>query len=271
MKILNKLTFAALMVFLFLPLLSMLIWAFFSSWAADEALPANFTLRWFRYFIDSGDWLIGIKSVVFSAAAAFISLVLSIMLSRFFIKSSFKYKHQLESMFYLPMLLPVVSVCIGSHKMLLNMFGIRGSAVVLILHVYFALPYAFKMVYSFYHIWGMEQEQVARGLGAGRWKAFYLINVPVYLNGYISGFLMAFIISYSQYFVNFFVGDYNSVNFSMIMTPYITGSDRNIASVYTLLYMLYGIIVMALCAGIEKIYNNRKRNESHEFFGAKKP
>lgn len=261
MKIFNKIIFTLLMIFLFLPLLSMLIWTFFSSWAANDSLPSNLTLKWFTYFASSGDWIIGLKSVLFSISAAFFSLILSIMLSRFFIKSSFKYKQQLESMFYLPMLLPVVSVCIGSHKMLLNILGIRGSIVVLILHIYFSLPYAFKMVYSFYNIWGIEQEQVARGLGANRWKAFYLINVPTYLNGYISSFLMAFIISYSQYFVNFFIGDYNSVNFSMIMTPYITGSDRNIASVYIFLYMLYGIIVMLLCTGIEKMYNNRKRNE----------
>lgn len=261
MKILNKLTIAILILFLFLPMLSMLIWAFFSSWSANAVLPGNFTLKYFKYFVTSGDWLIGLKSVLFSMVAAFVSLVLSIMLSRFLIKSSFKYKHQLESMFYLPMLLPVISVCIGSHKMLLNILGMRGSAMVLILHIYFSMPYAFKMVYSFYNVWGMEQEQIARGLGADRWRAFYLINVPVYLNGYISSFIMAFIISYSQYFVNFFVGDYRSINFSMIMTPYITGSDRNIASVYTLLYMLYGIIVMVLSTGIERIYNNRKRNE----------
>ncbi len=261
MKIFNKLIFALLMIFLLLPLLSMLVWTFFSSWAANDNLPSNLTLKWFIYFVNSGDWLIGVKSVLFSIAAALISLILSVMLSRFFIKSSFKYKQQLESIFYLPMLLPVVSVCIGSHKMLLNILGLRGSVMVLILHVYFSLPYAFKMVYSFYRVWGIEQEQVARGLGASRWQAFYLINVPVYMNGYISSFLMAFIISYSQYFINFFVGDYNSVNFSMIMTPYITGSDRNIASVYIFLYMLYGIIVMVLCAGIEKMYNNRKRNE----------
>lgn len=271
MKILNKLIVAMLIIFLFLPLLSMLIWAFFSSWSATAVLPRNFTLRFFRYFVTSGDWLIGLQSVLFSIVAAFISLVLSIMLSRFLIKSSFKYKHQLESMFYLPMLLPVISVCIGSHKMLLNILGMRGSAMVLILHIYFSMPYAFKMVYSFYNVWGIEQEQVARGLGADRWRAFYLINVPVYLNGYISSFIMAFIISYSQYFVNFFVGDYRSVNFSMIMTPYIAGSDRNIASVYTLLYILYGIIVMVLCTGIEKFTIIEREMKVYEFFGAEKP
>lgn len=261
MKIYNKLIFILMMTFLFIPLLSMIIWTFFSRWAVNDNLPSNLTLKWFIYFFNSGDWIIGVKSVLFSMAAAFISLVLSIMLSRFFIKNNFKYKEQLESMFYLPMLLPVVSVCIGSHKMLLNILGMRGSVMVLLLHIYFSLPYTFKMVYSFYNIWGTEQEQIARGLGADSWQAFRLINIPVYFNSYISSFLMAFIISYSQFFVNFFVGDYNSVNFSMIMTPYITGSDRNIASVYIFLYMIYGIIVMLLCSLIERRYNNRKRNE----------
>lgn len=262
MKILHKLLLAVIITFLILPLMSMIVWSFFSSWTSFEILPGNFTLRGFEYFIRSGDWLTAVKSVLFSMAAAFISLALSIMLSRFFIKSNIKYKEQLESMFYLPMLLPVVSICIGSHKMFLSLFSGCGSFIVLILHIYFSLPYAFKMVYSCYSIWGIEQEQVARGLGADKWRSFCLINIPVYLKCYISGFMMAFIISYSQYFVNFFVGDSDSVNFSMIMTPYITGSDRNISSVYTLLYILFGIIVMAFCAEIEKIYNNDKeRNE----------
>lgn len=260
MKIFNKILFALLMIFLLVPLLSMLIWTFFASWGLYDYFPSNLTIKWFAYFIYSRDWVIAIKSVLFSIFAAFISLVLSIMLSRFFIKSNFKYKQLLETMFYLPMLLPVVSVCIGSHKMFLNMLGLSGSVMVMILHVYFSMPYAFRMVYSFYNVWGIEQEYVARGLGASRWQAFRLINIPTYINGYIASFIMAFIISYSQYFINFFVGDYNFVNFSMILAPYITGSNRNIASVYIFLYMLYGIIVMVLCAGIEKIYN-RKRKE----------
>lgn len=243
------------MIFLLLPTVSMILWSFFSSWGTDNLLPHNFTLRGFVYFFKSQDHLIASKSVIYSILVAFISLVLSIMLSRFFITTNFKYKIQLESLFYLPMLLPVVSVCIGSHKLFLQLFSGCSGLIVILLHIYFSLPYSFKLVYSYYQIWGIEPEQVARGLGASRWKAFYLINVPVYLKGYVTGFIMAFIISYSQYFINFFIGDSSFVNFSMIMTPYVTGSDRNISSVYTLLFILYGIIVMVLCSLIEKLFN----------------
>ncbi len=262
MKVLNKTLTAIIILFIITPMVSMLIWSFFSSWPQDSLLPQNFSLRGFLYFFKSKDWIIAAKSVGFSLLAAFFSLVLSIMISRVLIVSNFKHKVKLESVFYLPMLLPVVSICMGSHKLFLSLFSGMCGIMVFVLHVYFSLPYAFKMVYSYYILWGVEQEQVARGLGANKYQAFYLVNIPVYLKGYISSFIMAFIISYSQYFINFFIGDSNFVNFSMIMTPYISGSNRNISSLYTLMYILCGIIVMIFCSFIEKIYkNNIERNE----------
>lgn len=262
MKIINKILIVIIMSFLILPLVSMIIWSFFTSWRTDSFLPQNLSIKGFLYFFESKDWIIATRSVVFSLIAAFFSLTLSIMLSRFFITSNFKYKVQLESMFYLPMLLPVVSVCIGSHKMFLNLFSGMGGLMLFILHIYFSLPYAFKMVYSYYVLWGIEPELVARGLGASKYQSFYMINIPIYLKGYIASFLMAFIISYSQYFINFFIGDSKFINFSMIMTPYITGSNRNISSLYTLMYILYGIIVMILCSLFERMHkNNRERIE----------
>lgn len=253
----NKIIMIITMTFLILPIISMIIWSFFSYWSVNELLPKYFTLKGFLYFFKSGDWLVAFNTVIFSLIVAFISLVLSIMLSRFFIKSKFKYKLQLESLFYLPMLLPVVSVSIGSHKMFLNVLSNFGWLIIIILHIYFSLPYCFKIVYSCYAIWGIEEEQVARGLGASKFEAFYLINVPIYLKGYVSSFIMAFIISYSQYFINFFIGDAKFVNFSMIMSPYIIGSNRNISSVYTLMYIVFGVIVMLICSYVEKMNNNR--------------
>lgn len=267
MKILNKFLRVLLLTFFLLPLLSMVLWMFFASWEAEALLPSHFTLAWFRYFFLSGDWLLGLKSTVFSSGVALLSLGLSIMLSRFFVKTNFRYKAQLETFFYLPMLLPLVGITIGSHKMLLKL-GLDGGIMVFLLHVYFALPYGFRMVYSLYRLWGVEQEQIARGLGAGRLRAFCEVNVPLYMHGYLGAFVMAFIISYSQYFINFFVGDYRWVNFSMIMTPYIMGSDRNLASVYIFMYMIYGILVMLICSWIERVY--KKRRTRYEFFTIEK-
>ncbi|GAA0779815.1 ABC transporter permease [Clostridium subterminale] len=250
----------SILIFLVLPIISMMVWAFFKNWRATDILPNTFTLDGFKYFFTSGDLYIGIKSIIFSIEVALISLILSIMAARFFITTHIKYKGTLESIFYLPMLLPVISICLGSHKLFLNYFS-SCSIAVLVLHIYFSLPYAFKLIYSYYTVWGIEDELTARGLGASFWKAFKYVNIPLYAQGYASSFFMAFIISYSQYFVNMFIGDNSHVNFSMIMTPYIGNSNRNIASVYTLMYILYGVIVMIMTSFIAKKYSNDKYRE----------
>lgn len=250
----------SILIFLVLPIISMMVWAFFKSWKATDILPNTFTLDGFKYFFTSGDWFIGIKSIFFSIEVALISLVLSIMAARFFITTHIKYKITLESIFYLPMLLPVISICLGSHKLFLNYFT-SCSIAVLVLHIYFSLPYAFKLIYSYYTVWGIGDELTARGLGASFWQAFKYVNIPLYAQGYASSFFMAFIISYSQYFINMFIGDNSHVNFSMIMTPYIGNSNRNIASVYTLMYILHGVIVMIISSYITKKYSNDKYRE----------
>ncbi len=207
----------SILIFLVLPIISMMVWAFFKNWKATDILPNTFTLDGFKYFFTSGDWFIGIKSIFFSIEVALISLVLSIMAARFFITTHIKYKVTFESIFYLPMLLPVISICLGSHKLFLNYFT-SCSIAVLVLHIYFSLPYAFKLI-------------------------------------------MAFIISYSQYFINMFIGDNSHVNFSMIMTPYIGNSNRNIASVYTLMYILHGVIVMIMSSYITKKCSKASENK----------
>lgn len=247
----------SIIIFLLLPIISMIIWSFFSSWKARDILPNNFTLDGFKYFFTSKDWYIGIKSVIFSMEVALISLILSIMAARFFITRNMKHKITLESIFYLPMLLPVISICLGNHKLFLKYFSSCDIAI-LLLHIYFSLPYAFKLVYSYYTVWGIEDELAARGLGASFWQAFKYINMPIYTQGYVSSFFMAFIVSYSQYFINMFIGNNNHVNFSMIMTPYVANSNRNISAVYTLMYILYSVIVMIITSCITKRYNNSK-------------
>lgn len=256
-KLFNRVILFITFTFLILPILSMIIWAFFSNWKATDILPSFFTLAGFKYFFTSGDWYIGIKSVLFSVEVALIATILSTMVSRLLISINIKSKVTLESIFYLPMLLPVISVCLGSHKLFLKC-GMSSTCALLILHIYFSLPYAFKMVYSYYTVWGIEEEYTARGLGASTWQAFKYINIPIYIQGYMASFFMAFIISYSQYFINFFIGNNNHVNFSMIMTPYITSSNRNISAVYTLMYIFYSVLVMILTSLIGKNISRKK-------------
>ena len=249
---------AMFFVVLLLPFVSMLIYAFFARWQADMPLPENFTLDGFRTFFRR-DFDTAVKSVLFSLGAAAVTLILCVPTARGLVSARSSVRQLIEPLLYLPMLLPAVSVSMGSHKLFLAL-SLAGTPAVFLMHVYFAFPYVFKLVYSCYTALGTDTETAARNLGAGRLRVFLEIHLPTYLSGYMTAFLMGFIISYSQYFVNFYLGGADNINFSMVMTPLITGSNRNLASVYTLMYLLFGGAAAAVCTIIPNIVLKRNTN-----------
>lgn len=239
-----------------LPFLAMLIYAFFAGWPADALLPQHFTLDGFHSFLRR-DLTTAISSTLFSMEAALVTLLLCIPAARGLLAAGSRTRKWIEPLLYLPMLLPVVSISMGSHKLFLAL-SLTGTPAVFVMHVYFALPYVFKLVYSCYAALGTSTETAARNLGVGKLRIFFLVHLPAYLSGYLTAFAMGFIISYSQYFVNFYLGSADNINFSMVMMPLVTGSNRNVASAYTLMYLLFGTAVMLVCSFIPKILFIRK-------------
>lgn len=239
-----------------LPFASMLVFCVFARWPIDSLFPQNFTLDGFLYFFKR-DLDIAVKTTWFSLVVSFLTLVLCIPAARGLLSMRRSVRKWIEPLFYFPMLLPVVSVSIGSHKLFLSL-TVTGTVAVVLMHMYFVIPYMFQMVYSSHTVLGLSTETAAKNLGIGKWRIFFQIHLPIYLADYLSAYAMGFIISYSQYFVNFYLGGADDINFSMIMTPLITGSNRNIASVYTLMYLVFGSVVLFICSAIPRILHRKK-------------
>ncbi|MBQ8954552.1 MAG: ABC transporter permease subunit [Clostridia bacterium] len=231
---------------LLLPFLSLPVWSVFGAWGKNSLLPQNPTLDGFRAFF-TRDFGTALRSAVFSLAVSLATLIVAVPAARALLRLRGRAGRLIETILYLPMLMPVVSVSMGIHKLFLRA-GLTGTGAVFLMHMYFALPYVFSLIFSCYASWGMAHERAARNLGAGWLAAFFRVHLPIYAPGYRNAFFMGFIISYSQYFVNYYLGGWRDVNFAMILAPLISGSNRNVASVYTLMYLLLGGIVLLMCS-----------------------
>ena len=258
-RIFNRILLSIFMLLIIFPFLSMLILSLFSRWPIDSAVPQGFTLDGFRYFFKK-DLDTAIRSVGFSIVASFFTIIICIPAVRGLMSMPHSVRSWLEPVFYFPMLLPVVSVCIGGHKLLLH-FSSTGTGAVMLMHVYFALPYVLQIVYSAYALLGRKTEIAAKNLGASPIRIFFQIHLPIYFSDYLLAFMIGFIISYSQYFVNFYFGSAKNINLSMVMTPLLAGSNRNVASVYTLMYVLFGSIIVAVCSLLQHITHRKPHNE----------
>lgn len=144
-------------------------------------------------------------SVKVAAICAIISLPFAVGIGWFLARKNFKGKWFLDGFVQLPLVLPPVTIgyllliILGVKgivgKFLLEQLGLRISftfwaAVIASIVVSFplivrAIKIAFEMV-------DQELEFAARTLGAGPWKTFFTITVPLALPGIFSGFILSF-------------------------------------------------------------------------------
>ena len=65
---------------------------------------------------------------------------------------------------------------------------------------------------------------------------------------------MIYLISFSQYFLTMLIGGGRIVTYPMIMFPYIQSGDRNIAALYSMVFLIVSIMVLILIEKRIKIY-----------------
>ena len=254
-KVFARILAVLFLIFLLMPFLGMLVFSVFSRWPIDSLLPQTPTFRGFTAFFlkDAGNAL---STALFSVAVGLTTLVIGIPAAKGLAGLKGPLKAVLDVILVLPMLLPVVSVSIGSHKLFLA-FRLTGSVPVFIMHLYFSLPYAFKILYSAYRALGNSFGVTARNLGAGPVRSFLYVEAPVFLPAYTSAFIMGFVVSYSQYFINLLLGGAKNMNYSVILSQLLTGSDRHLASVYSLMYLLFGGVAVGLAFLVRSLAERR--------------
>ena len=186
------------------------------------------------------EWQAVLLSLKVSSVAVLFSLPLGIFVAWVLVRCQFPGKALLDSLIHLPLVLPPVVV----GYLLLVGFGRRGI-VGGWLYDWFGITFAFNWkgavlaagVMSFplmvrairLALEGVDLrlEQAARTLGAGRWRVFFTITLPLTLPGIIAGTVLAFARSLGEFgatitFVSNIPGETRtlpSAMYTLIQTP----------------------------------------------------
>ena len=93
---------------------------------------------------------------------------------------------------------------------------------------------------------GIALEEQARVLGAGPFQAFRRTTLPMLVPVILSAVSMSYIVSFSQYFLTLLLGGGRIKTFAVVMVPYLQSGSRNIACVYSILFMGITLLVFAV-------------------------
>jgi putative spermidine/putrescine transport system permease protein len=188
-------------VYLFLLLPTLIV--IFASVNSAEYLsfpPTGFSLRWYRSFFSSGEFMDAFRlSIWIGIAAAFFATLIGTPAAIFYVRYLRAGREEFRFAILSPLLLPEVLTAIA----LLFFFnqvhaGTRSVVPLMIGHVVITLPFVFLSVTSALYNMPTAVEEAARTLGAAPWTSFLRITLPLIRSGVICGAMLAFIMSFDN-------------------------------------------------------------------------
>jgi putrescine transport system permease protein len=255
------------LIFLYVPILSMVVFSFNNSRLVTVWDSANSpTLKWYSALL-SNDQILGaawlsIKIAMIAASGAVVLGTLAgVALVRF---GAFRGRALLAGMTTAPLVMPEV---ITGLSLLLLFVALEqaigwpkggGAVTITLAHITFCMAYVTVVVQS--RLVGFDEslEEAAMDLGARPLKVFFRITLPLIVPALVSGWLLAFTLSWDDLVISQFVAGPGSSTLPMVIFSKVrlgVSPDVNALATIMVLIVASGIVV----SSIWMRYQNKRR------------
>ena len=210
MKPMAKVYTALIMVFLFAPILILLIFSFNS--AKSLSVMQGFSLHWYYELFRDSETLGAVRNTLVLAIAS--SVVATAMGTAaavgIFRLRSRVLRATLDSVTNIPMINPDIITGISLMLMFVFVGRLFGAATslnfwtMLIAHITFCLPYVILQVLPKLQQMDQSLPEAAMDLGCTPFRAFLKVEVPEITPGIITGLIMSFTLSLDDFVISYF-------------------------------------------------------------------
>ena len=169
-----------------------------------EFPPRGLTLE--NYFQISSAFFPALRvSLVLGLCAGLLNVLLAIPAAYVLSRFEFPGKDFINTVLVAPNMVPAVSLALG----LLALYAWLGAidtfwGLVSALGI-ITMPYMLRPVLSAFNEMDPSLEEAARTLGAGRWRVFLMVTLPLIGPGVLAGLLLSFIIGFNEFTVIIFL------------------------------------------------------------------
>ena len=214
----------------------------------EARLPVRctgFSRKWYQELFQDRDLIQALKnSLILAISSCGVSAVIGTLGAVGLSRIHWKTKGVMEYISILPLMIPeiILGMVLMAFFYMLNLPF--GMLTLLIGHTVFCVPYILMEVKA--RLVGMDPslEEAARDLGAGSFRAFWDITLPLIMPAVISGSLLAFAMSMDDVVISIFVtGPRVSTLPIKVYTQMKTGVTPEINALCT---MMLGVILLVL-------------------------
>lgn len=228
----------------------------FSGSSYLEFPPQEWSLRWYREYFGSQQWMSATwTSVQAAVLTTLIATPLGTLAAYGMSGLPTRVRSGLQLIVLTPLVVPVILVAVGVFHLYAKLRLNYTLAGVVIAHVALALPFVVITVMSGLKGYDFNLELAARSLGASRARAFMTITVPHLRFSIQTGAFLAFITSLDEVVVAMFVSGGDNATITRRMFNALRDQiDPTIAAISTCL-----IVVSVLALALVQILSLRQK------------
>ena len=263
MKTLNRIYVALIIVFLYAPILVMMLFSFNST--VSTAVFSGFSLKWYGELFAKDEVAEAMKNTLFLAAlSSVIATLLGTAAAVGISRMPRKWRSPMLTVTNIPMMNPDIVTAVS----LLMLFVFIGSALgiatrsfltVLIAHITFNVPYVVLSVMPKIRQMDKNLPEAAQDLGCTPLQSFFRVELPAILPGVLSGWLMSFTLSLDDFIITQFTkgeGFYTLPTYIYSMTKKKVKPDMYALS--TLIFLT--ILVLLILSNVVQARMEAKRD-----------
>lgn len=214
-------------------------------WTAPDILPSQWSARGIDFLLGNAGSIarsIG-SSMAYSVSVVFVSFILCVFPASVLGRYEFRGRIAMEVLLLSPVLVPAITWSMGIHFTLLRIgLANRFPGVVIVLTAA-AYPYMLRALIAGFQQIHPDIDACAANLGASLVRRMVRVLFPLLLPAIVAGGSVVFLVAFSEYFLVFLIGGGGVPSFSGYLFPFLSGGDRAISSVLTILFI---VVPMAL-------------------------
>jgi putative spermidine/putrescine transport system permease protein len=211
-----------------------------------EFPPSSWSVRWYEEYFGSTKWM---RATVTSLQVGILTTLLATPLGTMAAYALFVSGHRAtRAMFMLlitPMIVPVILIAIGTFYAY-GRVGLNNTITGLTLaHTAMAAPLVMIVITAALRSYDLNQEHVARSLGATRLKAFFMITLPQIKFSVVTAALLSFLTSFDEVIIAIFVsGGVNATLTKHMFSALRDFIDPTIAAISTIMVLVSTVLLL---------------------------
>lgn len=210
MKIASKIYAALVFIFLYAPIIVMIVFSFNAT--SSTSVLSGFSLQWYKVLLEDEATLRALYNTLILAVSS--SLIATVLGTAAAVGID-KYKKGIArssvmAVTNIPMMNPEIVTGISMMLLfvfvgrLVNIDAVLGFGTLLIAHVTFNLPYIILTVLPKLRQTDRNLAEAAQDLGCKPVMAFFKVVLPSIMPGIITGMIMAFTLSLDDFIISYF-------------------------------------------------------------------